>query len=87
MATATAQNIGRITQVIGSTFDVEFAEDQLPAIYNAVKVQSQNKGVKINLTGEVQQQLGGGRVHEGGVERLGGRYERLEPGYHRRTAS
>jgi F-type H+/Na+-transporting ATPase subunit beta len=62
MATATAQNIGRITQVIGSTFDVEFAEDQLPAIYNAVKVQSQNKGVKINLTGEVQQQLGGGRV-------------------------
>jgi F-type H+/Na+-transporting ATPase subunit beta len=61
-ATATGQNIGRITQVIGSTFDVEFAEDQLPAIYNAVKVQSQNKGVKINLTGEVQQQLGGGRV-------------------------
>jgi F-type H+-transporting ATPase subunit beta len=62
MSTATANNIGRITQVIGSTFDVEFAEDNLPAIYNAVKVQSQNKGVKVNLTGEVQQQLGGGRV-------------------------
>ncbi|HEX6963565.1 MAG TPA: F0F1 ATP synthase subunit beta [Lacipirellula sp.] len=64
MATATAagQNIGRITQVIGSTFDVEFAEDQLPAIYNAVKIQAENKGVKVNLTGEVQQQLGGGRV-------------------------
>ena len=61
MATAT-QNIGRITQVIGSTFDVEFEEDQLPAIYNAVKVQSEQKGVKVNLTGEVQQQLGGGRV-------------------------
>jgi F-type H+/Na+-transporting ATPase subunit beta len=64
MATTTAsgQNIGRITQVIGSTFDVEFPEDQLPAIYNAVRVQSEHKGVTINLTGEVQQQLGGGRV-------------------------
>jgi F-type H+-transporting ATPase subunit beta len=62
MATATQNNIGHITQVIGSTFDVEFSADNLPAIYNAVKVQSDNKGVKINLTGEVQQQLGGGRV-------------------------
>jgi F-type H+-transporting ATPase subunit beta len=67
MATAaptksTAKNIGRITQIIGSTFDVEFAEDRLPAIYNAVKVASEHKGVKINLTGEVQQHLGGGRV-------------------------
>ncbi len=61
MATAT-QNIGHITQVIGSTFDVEFSEDQLPAIYNAVKIESEHKGIKINLTGEVQQQLGGGRV-------------------------
>jgi F-type H+-transporting ATPase subunit beta len=61
-ATATGRNAGRITQVIGSTFDVEFDEDKLPAIFNAVRVQSDNKGVKINLTGEVQQQLGGGRV-------------------------
>ncbi|QEG35702.1 F0F1 ATP synthase subunit beta [Bythopirellula goksoeyrii] len=61
MATAT-QNIGHITQVIGSTFDVEFDEENLPAIYNAVKVVSEHKGVKLNLTGEVQQQLGGGRV-------------------------
>ncbi len=62
MSTATATNVGHITQVIGSTFDVEFPEDQLPSIFNAVKIQSENKGVKINLTGEVQQQLGGGRV-------------------------
>ncbi|TWU27356.1 F0F1 ATP synthase subunit beta [Bythopirellula polymerisocia] len=60
--TATATNIGHITQVIGSTFDVEFDEENLPAIYNAVKVVSEHKGVKLNLTGEVQQQLGGGRV-------------------------
>src|SRR5215213_5166585 len=65
MATAaqpTTDNIGRITQVIGSTFDVEFEESNLPAIYNAVKIVSDHKGVKINLTGEVQQHLGGGRV-------------------------
>ncbi len=62
MATATATNIGRITQVIGSTFDALFSEEHLPAIYNAVKVQSEQKGVKLDLTGEVQQHLGGGRI-------------------------
>src|SRR4029077_12648317 len=63
MATATsAANIGHITQIIGSTFDVEYEEGSLPAIYNAVKIVSEHKGVKINLTGEVQQHLGGGRV-------------------------
>ncbi|MFP6658377.1 MAG: F0F1 ATP synthase subunit beta [Pirellulales bacterium] len=62
MATATATNVGHITQVIGSTFDAQFPEENLPAIYNAVKVQSQHKGVTIDLTGEVQQHLGGGRV-------------------------
>lgn len=55
-------NYGRITQVIGSTFDAEFPEHRLPAIYNAVKVQEEVKGLRINLTGEVQQHLGGGRV-------------------------
>jgi len=63
MSTAVANgNIGKITQVIGSTFDAEFDEEHMPAIYNAVKIQSDKKGVKINLTGEVQQHLGGGRV-------------------------
>jgi F-type H+-transporting ATPase subunit beta len=48
--------------VIGSTFDAEFPEHRLPGIYNAVKVQEQVKGLQIDLTGEVQQHLGGGRV-------------------------
>jgi F-type H+-transporting ATPase subunit beta len=64
-ATATPtkpQNIGKISQVIGSTFDVEFPESHLPSIYNAVKIESDRKGVKLNLVGEVQQHLGGGRV-------------------------
>ncbi len=61
MATGT-QNIGHITQIIGSTFDAQFERRPMPAIYNAVKVVSEHKGVNINLTGEIQQHLGGGRV-------------------------
>lgn len=62
MATATAQNIGHVTQVIGSTFDAEFPEDSLPAIYNAVEIDAEHHGVKLSLTGEVSHQLGGGKV-------------------------
>jgi len=62
MATATEQKIGKITQVIGSTFDAEFSQSGLPAIYNAVKIQGEFKGITIDLTGEVQQHLGGDRV-------------------------
>ena len=61
-ATTTANTNGRVTQVIGSTFDAEFSEDHLPAIYNAVVVDTNVKGVRIKLTGEVQQHLGSGRV-------------------------
>ncbi|MEZ6065230.1 MAG: F0F1 ATP synthase subunit beta [Planctomycetaceae bacterium] len=59
---ATATSTGRVTQVIGSTFDVEFSEENLPEIYNAIRVDAQIKGVHIKVTGEVQQHLGGGRV-------------------------
>jgi len=54
--------VGKVTQVIGSTFDAKFDEDNLPAIYNAVKIQSNEKGVELDLTGEIQQHLGGGKV-------------------------
>src|SRR5687767_7601468 len=62
MPTATANNVGHVTQIIGSTFDVEFAEENLPEIYNAVLVEKTFKGVHVKVTGEVQQHLGGGRV-------------------------
>ncbi|TWT58382.1 ATP synthase subunit beta [Thalassoglobus neptunius] len=62
MSTDTAQHTGKITQIIGSTFDAEFAADSMPEIYNAVKIEQEVKGIKINLTGEVQQHLGSGRV-------------------------
>jgi F-type H+-transporting ATPase subunit beta len=56
------QRTGEIVQVIGSTFDAEFPENQLPEIYNALKVDAEYKGARIHLTGEVQQHLGGNRV-------------------------
>jgi len=53
---------GTISQVIGSTFDAQFPEDQLPEIYNALKIEWDQDGQKKTLTGEVQQHLGGGQV-------------------------
>jgi len=59
-------NVGKVTQVIGSTLDAEFPEDRLPKIYNALKVQVQHalggKSEEHTLWCEVAQHLGGGRV-------------------------
>src|SRR5271168_2803476 len=62
VASTEQQKIGRIVQVIGSTFDAEFEEGHLPEIYNAIKVEAEQRGVALKLTGEVQQHLGGNRV-------------------------
>src|SRR6478672_180243 len=62
MPSSNGQQTGQIVQIIGSTFDAEFSEGHLPEIYNALTVNSDYKGVKISLTGEVQQHLGGNRV-------------------------
>src|SRR5262245_29935602 len=64
MATATVDGhkTGHVIQVIGSTFDAQFPEGHLPEIYNALKIDAENKGYKLRLTGEVQQHLGGNRV-------------------------
>src|SRR5438876_6937721 len=56
------QHTGKIVQVIGSTFDAEFHEGHLPEIYNALRIDTDYKGVALHLTGEVQQHLGGNRV-------------------------
>ena len=55
-------NKGKVVQVIGSIFDVEFAEANIPSIYNALTINSESKGHTIKLTGEVHQHLGGGKV-------------------------
>ena len=46
---------GKIVQIIGAVIDVEFPQDAVPKVYDALKVES-------GLTLEVQQQLGGGVV-------------------------
>src|ERR1043165_3178098 len=53
---------GKITQVIGSTFDAEFPEDSLPSIYNAITIDGEYGGKKGTLTGEVASHLGGGKI-------------------------
>jgi len=55
MQTATVAK-GTIVQCIGAVVDVEFARDQMPRIYDALKMQGSD------LTLEVQQQLGDGIV-------------------------
>ncbi|MGH9793454.1 MAG: F0F1 ATP synthase subunit beta, partial [Candidatus Acidiferrales bacterium] len=58
------KNMGRVVQVIGPVVDVQFAENQLPPIYNAVRITS--NGFKspepLDVVTEVQQHLGEGRV-------------------------
>src|SRR5271170_4511803 len=62
MVAVNGQQTGEIVQVIGSTFDAEFPEGHLPEIYHALRIDNENKGIHIKLTGEVQQHLGGNRV-------------------------
>jgi F-type H+-transporting ATPase subunit beta len=54
-------NRGRVTQIIGSTFEAEFVS-QVPPIYNALQIKTSSELGQIDLIGEVQQHLGGGRV-------------------------
>jgi F-type H+-transporting ATPase subunit beta len=59
-------NIGRVTQVIGSTLDAEFEPAQLPKLYSALKTHvKRDVGGKFEdqlLWCEVAQHLGGGKV-------------------------
>ncbi|MHC4670920.1 MAG: F0F1 ATP synthase subunit beta [Planctomycetota bacterium] len=66
MSNQNGKNIGRITQVIGSTLDAEFDEDRMPGLYNALKVEVERKVLgateKATLWCEVALHLGGGYV-------------------------
>ncbi|KMT65994.1 F0F1 ATP synthase subunit beta [Catenovulum maritimum] len=50
---------GLVVQVIGAVVDIEFPQDSVPHVYDALKVE---EGDIAGLTIEVQQQLGGGVV-------------------------
>ena len=54
----TNTNIGSVTQIIGPVLDIEFANGQLPKIFNALKVNNNNN----TITCEVQQLLGDNKV-------------------------
>lgn len=56
---------GKVVQVIGPVVDIEFPQDQLPDIYNAIVVRSEDqedKTTQIDLTLEVAQHLGNNLV-------------------------
>src|SRR6185295_18703952 len=55
-------NTGKIVQVIGAVVDVQFAENSIPPIYQALTVDFTVSGKKETLTLEVQQHLGAGVV-------------------------
>ena len=55
-------NTGRVLQVIGPVIDVEFLPEHLPAIYNAVSIETEADGVKRTIIAEVMQHLGDSTV-------------------------
>lgn len=55
-------NTGKIVQVIGPVIDIEFPPEQLPAIYNAVRIEGDNNGIKIKVVAEVMQHIGDNTV-------------------------
>src|SRR5690242_14171474 len=62
--------VGRIVQIIGPVLDVQFEAGHLPAIYNAIRITSDGYNVPepIDVTAEVQQHLGEGRVRAVAME-------------------
>src|SRR5690349_21268522 len=52
-------NTGKIVQVIGPVVDVQFAENAIPPIYQALTVELTVGGKTEVLTLEIQQHLGG----------------------------
>ena len=54
-----AQNVGRITQIIGPVLDVSFPPSKMPNIYNSLVIEGENgAGDAVSVTCEVQQLLG-----------------------------
>jgi len=53
---------GTIVQCIGAVIDIQFPRDQMPKIFEALKLVDENDFVEKGLTFEVQQQLGDGVV-------------------------
>lgn len=48
------KNVGKITQIIGAVIDVKFSEDHMPALYNAIEIDTERG----KLIAEVAQHMG-----------------------------
>jgi F-type H+-transporting ATPase subunit beta len=55
-------NKGRIVEIIGVVLSVEFPENELPAIYNALEIDVETARGRVFLVAEVQQHLGDNKV-------------------------
>src|SRR5215210_1765238 len=63
MASNQDGHVGKVVQIIGPVVDVEFSDNYLPPIYQALRITSEGfDGEKIDVVAEVQQHLGEGRV-------------------------
>jgi len=62
--------VGHVVQVIGPVLDIQYEAGHLPAIYNAVRITSEgfNVPTPMDVTAEVQQHLGEGRVRAVAME-------------------
>jgi F-type H+-transporting ATPase subunit beta len=62
--------VGHVVQIIGPVLDIQFDSGHLPAIYNAVRISSEGFNVPeaVDVTVEVEQHLGEGRVRTVAME-------------------
>jgi len=62
--------MGKVVQIIGPVVDIEFDEEHLPAIYNAIHIQDPGTetGVPVDIICEVEQHLGENQVRTVGME-------------------
>src|SRR5260370_19684437 len=66
--------VGHVVQVIGPVMDIQFEAGHLPAIYNACRITSEGFNIPepLDVTAEVQQHLGEGRVRAIAMEPVEG---------------
>lgn len=64
MANEGSGQVGQVVQIIGPVVDVEFSNNYLPPIYQALRITSEGFDVEttVDVVAEVQQHLGEGRV-------------------------
>jgi len=64
------QHVGRVIQVIGPVLDIQFEQGHLPEIFHAVQITGDgfNLPEPLDVTAEVQQHLGEGRVRAVAME-------------------